>query len=169
VETESGSSAPLAPGRGRPATTKRPARKHASITEQIKVLDLAGQQVTQTEIARITGISQQTVSAIIARHAPTTLHALDVLKANSYKAAVDWVRSFNVAVKRGEHRPMRDALIATGVVAPDPQAQGVTVIVGSGDVALMTNTHSKASMEAPSLDTTHHNSTSDILIPHEPI
>ncbi len=117
-----------------PNTRKRPAGKKATVNEKVHVLTLDSQGVRQLEIARITGLSQQAVSDIIARHKPTTVHALDVLKANSFKAAEDWVRSFAIAVKRGEHRPMRDALIATGVVAPDPQAQGITVIVGSGDV-----------------------------------
>jgi len=120
-----------------PSTSrKRPAGKKATVNEKIEVLTLASRGVNQREIARITGLSQQAISDIVIRHQPTTAHALDVLRANSFKAAEDWVRSFNVAVKRGEHRPMRDALIATGVVAPDPQAQGITVIVGSGDVQI---------------------------------
>jgi hypothetical protein len=126
-----------------PATTdtaqpprKRPPGRKASVNEKIHVLNLNAEGVRQTEIARITGISQQAVSDIINRHHPTTARAMDVLRANSFKAAEDWIRSFNVAVKRGEHRPMRDVLIATGVVAPDPQAQGITVVVGSGDVSI---------------------------------
>jgi hypothetical protein len=31
---------------------------------------------------------------------------------------------------------MRDALIAVGVIAPDPENQGITVVVGSGDVSI---------------------------------
>ena len=77
------------------------------------------------------------MSDIVARHESTTAHALGVLKAASYKAAENWVESFPKAVKRGDHRPMRDALIATGVVAPDPQHQGVTVIIGTGAPATM--------------------------------
>jgi len=120
-----------------PTNAKRPKGKKATISEKIQILDLDQQGVRQLEIARIIGITQQSVSDIIAKHKPTTARAMDVLRANSFKAAEDWVRSFAVAVKRGEHRPMRDALIATGVVAPDPQAQGITVIVGSGDVSIL--------------------------------
>ena len=36
------------------------------------------------------------------------------------------------AVSRGDHRPMKDLLVATGVIAPDPLAQGMVVIVGNG-------------------------------------
>ena len=136
-----------------PTAPPRQKHKKASIAEQIAVLDLRLKGISQKEIARVTGFTQQAVSDIIARHEPTTNHALDVLKANSYKAAVDWVRSFNVAVKRGEHRPMRDALIATGVVAPDPQAQGITVIVGSGDVSISPSPQSIGAKVHP--DSTH--------------
>jgi DNA-binding CsgD family transcriptional regulator len=145
-----------------PNLPKHVKRKHATVAAQIQVLDLAAKGVSQTQIAKITGISQQTVSAICARHAPTTNHALKVLEANAYKAASDWVRSFGVAVKRGEHRPMRDALIATGVIAADPQTHGITVIVGTGDVQIRETNQAKV------LDVTSDNAALLNPNPHEP-
>ena len=143
----------LAPGRGARPVVPHRKRKHSTIDEHVTVLELAAKGISQTEIARVTGISQQAVSTICRKHEPTTSTALGVLKANAHKAAVDWIRSFNVAVKRGEHRPMRDALIATGVVAPDPQAQGITVIVGSGDVSIQPQAQSIGAKVDP--DSTH--------------
>jgi hypothetical protein len=129
---------PLAPGRGARGPAPRPKFKHATITERINVLDLATRGISQTEIARATGLRQQVVSDICRKHEPTVSTALGVLKANAHLAAEEWVKSFPKARKRGEHRPMRDCLVAVGVVAPDPINQGVTVIVGSGDVAVGT-------------------------------
>jgi hypothetical protein len=149
-----------------PNGRKRPAGKKTSISEKIRILDLDHQGVTQREIARIVGITQQSVCNIIAQHKPTTAHALDVLRANSFKAAEDWVRSFAVAVKRGEHRPMRDALIAVGVVAPDPQAQGITVVVGSGDVSI---SPSPQSIEAKVASQPTHNATLSLPNHDEPL
>jgi hypothetical protein len=87
--------------------------------------------VSMSEIARTVGISVQRVSDRVRAYT-----SLGVLQASAHQAAVDWVKSFGPARKRGEHRPMRDALIATGVIAPDPENQGITVIVGSGDVSI---------------------------------
>jgi hypothetical protein len=92
--------------------------------------------VSMSEIARTVGISVQRVSDRVRAYTSTTETALGVLQASAHQAAVDWVKSFGPARKRGEHRPMRDALIATGVIAPDPENQGITVIVGSGDVSI---------------------------------
>lgn len=124
----------LNPGPGpRPRRERRKGQRF-SVQETIEVLDLALKGVSQKEIARLTGIQQQQVSAICARHTSTTRTALSVLQANAHNAAVAWVRSFPAAVKKGEHRPMRDALIATGVIQPDATNIGVTVLLGSGVV-----------------------------------
>lgn len=117
--------------------TDRPRHKRTSPAEIIEILGLDRKGISRTEIARVTGLSQQTVSDIVLRHAATSAHALDVLKAHDYVTAQLWLKSMPKAVKRGDHRPMRDALIATGVVAPDPQAQGVTIVLGiQGQIGL---------------------------------
>ena len=167
VQTQE-SGEPQRPNRKKPPTPSK-TRKHATINERLSVLDLHIKGVSQTEIARITGFRQQRISDIISKHEPTTSHALGVLKAASYQAAVDWVASFRVAVKRGEHRPMRDALIATGVVAPDPLNQGVTVVIGAGDAGVMLQTHSSSSNPSNTLPSTSHNPAHDILIPRKPL
>jgi hypothetical protein len=157
---------PLNPGRGRQAATPRPKGKRADIREIVTVLDLATKGVTQTEIARITGLRQQAVSDICQRHEPTTNTALGVLKANAHQAAIDWVGSFAHARKRGEHRPMRDALIAVGVVAPDPLNVGIQVVIGAGDVSILPSSLPNTPNTPP---TEHHNPTLALPLPHEPI
>lgn len=126
------------PDRGKYGTKRAPHRKRfgrTSIAEDIEVMTLAARGVSHSDIARITGLSVQRVNARVHAAQSTTPTALGVLQAAAHQAARDWVRSFEKAAKRGEHRPMRDALIAVGVVAPDAQNVGITVIVGSGDVA----------------------------------
>jgi hypothetical protein len=121
--------------RGRYGTKRDPSRKRherTSTTETVRILRLNTEGISASEIARVTGIAQQTVLAVIHRHEPTMDKALDVLKASSFEAAVQWVKSFGSASRRGEHRPMKDALVAVGVIQADPQNLGVTVIVGSG-------------------------------------
>ncbi len=124
--------------RSRKRAPDRKPYQHTSHAEITKILTLDADGISHSEIARAMGINQQTISKIVQRHDPTTGKALSLLKANGYKAAEDWVASFQKAVARGDHRPMKDLLVATGVIAPDPLAQGMVVIVGNGQA---TQTH----------------------------
>jgi hypothetical protein len=131
----------IPPGRGPHGRGPDPTRKpYSRITQAsiLQVLILNKNGLNQSEIARRTNLSQQAVCDVLDKHASTCDQSLSVLQAASFTAAQQWVNSFPKAVKRGDHRPMRDCLIATGVVAPDAQNHGVTVIVGSGEVAIST-------------------------------
>ncbi len=129
---------PVSTRRSRKRAPERRPYQHTSHAEITKILTFDADGISHSEIARSMGISQQTISEIVKRHDPTTGKALSLLKANGYKAAEDWIASFQKAVSRGDHRPMKDLLVATGVIAPDPLAQGMVVIVGNGQA---TQTH----------------------------
>jgi hypothetical protein len=157
--------------RGKYGTKRAPSRKPYTRTtplEIVRVLRLHAESVSASEIARIVKLSHQQVLSLIDKHAPTEDKAMAVLKASSYDAAVKWVQSFTHAAKRGEHRPMRDALIAVGVVAPDAQNVGVTVVVGGGDVGAMHQAHSSTSIDVPTPHTEHHNPTLTAPLLEEP-
>jgi hypothetical protein len=145
--------ATIPPGRGRHGRARDPNRPRYSRINQaelLQILILNKNGLNQSEIARRTGLAQESVRETINKHASTCDQSLSVLQAASYQAAQDWVKSFPKAVKRGDHRPMRDCLIATGVVAPDAQNHGVTVIVGSGEVAISTL---PTTLQLPSIST----------------
>jgi hypothetical protein len=158
--------------RGKHGTKRDPNRKRGqrlSMLETIDILALSKKGISASEISRAMGISVERVAERIRNHASTMDTALGVLQANAHQAAVAWVNSFEFARKRGEHRPMRDALIAVGVVAPDAQNVGVTVVVGGGDVGAMHAAHSSTSIDVNTVPAEHHNPTPSLLIPHEPI
>jgi hypothetical protein len=155
--------------RGKYGTKRLPSRKaYTRLTphEIVRVLRLNAEAVSSSEIARITGISHQRITDIVTKHATTTDRALDVLKANSFNAATKWIESFTHAAKRGEHRPMRDALIAVGVVAPDPLNVGIQVVIGAGDVSILP---SSLPNTPNTPETEHDNPTLALPLPQEPI
>jgi len=56
--------------------------------------------------------------------------ARDKLASYSEDAALMWRQSFPAAVAKGDHRPMRDLLIANKIIDPQATAPHVTVQVG---------------------------------------
>ena len=168
METESASALP----RGKHGTKRDPNRKRGqrlSVLETVDILSLHKKGISHSEIARAMGMSVQRVSEKIRAYSSTTETALSVLQANSHLAAEEWIKTFSAARKRGEHRPMKDVLVAVGVISPDPINQGVTVVIGAGDAGVMLQTHSSSSHAPNTLPATSHNALPDLLIPHEPL
>ena len=58
--------------------------------------------------------------------------AFDRLKANVLPAANAWVDSLDVAAQKGDHRPAKELLLHTNVIAPlrNDQSSGITVHIG---------------------------------------
>lgn len=96
----------------------------------MRVLELSADNVKNSEISRITGISTQRVSEILNLHGDLKGRVRQVLDAQRVKAAEAWGRAIPKAAKKGDHRPARELLIATGDVSPlDSTGSGVTVVV----------------------------------------
>lgn len=108
---------------------------HLSDSDKGMVLYLVGQNRTQTEIAKMIGCSQSTISDFLQRVSNPAAVVQKVLKSHELKAAEHWAEASAVAAKRGDHRPARE-LIETANPELRPQqgnagqSGGVTVIIG---------------------------------------
>lgn len=111
-------------------TPKHPRYQRISMAARTKVLSLHAEGVKNAEIARITGISTQRVSDITTSLGDLKAQVAQVLSSQRLKAAEAWGRAIPKAAKKGDHRPARELLIATGDVTPlDATGSGVTVVV----------------------------------------
>lgn len=119
-----------------------------STSELAKILALLDQSVSHREISRITGICQPRISEIAQETDEARRVGKHTLYANQAHAAEQWIETFPQAVKRGDHRPMKDLLIATGLIAPDPQAQGVTIVIGANASVELPNALKLPDLEA---------------------
>lgn len=104
--------------------------KRLSVGMKIRVLELSADGLKPVEIGKILGISHQRVCDIIAQHGDKKASVRRIMDAGREKAASSWVSSIPIAAKKGDHRPARELLIATGDVSPlDSAGSGVTVVV----------------------------------------
>jgi len=111
-------------------TPKHPRYQRIGMALRTKVLALHADGVKNAEIARITGISTQRVSEITNSLGDLKAQVAQVLSSQRLKAAEAWGRAIPKAAKKGDHRPARELLIATGDVTPlDSTGSGVTVVV----------------------------------------
>jgi hypothetical protein len=95
-----------------------------------RVLALHAEGVQGQEIARITGLHASRVSEITRTLGDLKAQVQQVLNTHRVKAAEAWGRAIPKAAKKGDHRPARELLIATGDVSPlDSAGSGVTVVV----------------------------------------
>src|SRR5204862_5011598 len=85
--------ASLAPGQGNHPRTIRKKGAHTKQADRIEILGLAKRGISQTEIARVVGVTQQTVSYICRQHDSTCSIALGVLQASAHQAAQQWVKT----------------------------------------------------------------------------
>jgi hypothetical protein len=114
---------------GKSAPSK-PKYQRIGVEARMRVLELSADNVKNSEISRITGISTQRVSEILNLHGDLKGRVRQVLDAQRVKAAEAWGRAIPKAAKKGDHRPARELLIATGDVSPlDSAGSGVTVVV----------------------------------------
>jgi hypothetical protein len=108
-----------------------------SVDAKLRVLELSVDGIKPSEIARITGLPTQRVSEVIHTHTGLRHRVKAVLDGHRLKAAAAWGQAIPKAAKKGDHRPARELLIATGDVNPlESAGSGVQVIVnmpGSGE------------------------------------
>lgn len=101
-----------------------------SVGMKLRVMELDADGLTPTQIAKTLGISHQRVCDITAQHGGIKQRVQQVLNAQRVKAAEAWGRAIPKAAKKGDHRPARELLIATGDVTPlESTGSGVSVIV----------------------------------------
>lgn len=104
--------------------------KRLSVGMKIRTLELSADGLKPVEIGKILGISHQRVCDIVAEHGDKRASVKRILESNVEKAAQAWGRAIPIAAKKGDHRPARELLIATGDVTPlDSTGSGVTVVV----------------------------------------
>lgn len=125
---------PVAPAKAVTTTgdtpPKKPRYQRIGMEARMKVMELFADNVKPQEISRITGISTQRISEITSTHGHLKDRVRQVLDAQRVKAAEAWGRAIPKAAKKGDHRPARELLIATGDVTPlDSASSGVTVVV----------------------------------------
>lgn len=97
---------------------------------QLTILRHHADGLNAREIAKITGIAHQRISEITTKHGSLKQQVQQVLNAQRVNAARAWGRAIPKAAKKGDHRPARELLIATGDVSPlDSTGSGVTVVV----------------------------------------
>lgn len=99
------------------------------------ILRLAAEQRTQTEIAKLIGCSQSSVSDFLQRVSNPAAVVQKVLKAHELKAADAWARAVEKAANRGDHRPARELIEAANPeLRPQPANSnaggGVTIVIG---------------------------------------
>lgn len=112
------------------STPTKPKYQRIGVEARMRVLELSADNVKNSEISRITGISTQRVSEILNLHGDLKGRVRQVLDAQRVKAAEAWGRAIPKAARKGDHRPARELLIATGDVTPlDATGSGVTVVV----------------------------------------
>ena len=98
-----------------------------------QVIRLLADGVSQTEIAKIVGVTQSNISYLKSRYEPTVDAARALIHARAGKVAREWLRAVPVAARKGDHRPARDWLTAAGVVAPEQTSSSpITINVGVG-------------------------------------
>jgi hypothetical protein len=110
----------------------QPRQKYAriKIDQKVHVLTLHAQGLTCRDIAKTLGLSHQRVSDITKAVQDYKDAARDILESHAKKAATAWTSAIPKAAKKGDHRPARDLLIATGVISPtESTSSGVTVVV----------------------------------------
>ena len=101
-----------------------------SVGMKLRVMELDADGLKPVEIAKLLGISHQRVCDITAEHGGIKQRVRQVLDAQRVKAAEAWGRAIPKAAKKGDHRPARELLIATGDVSPlDSAGSGISVIV----------------------------------------
>lgn len=104
--------------------------KRLSVGMKIRVLELSADGLKPVEIGKILGISHQRVCDIVAEHGDKRASVRRILDNSREKAATWWDKSIPIAAKKGDHRPARELLIATGDVTPsESTGSGVTVVV----------------------------------------
>jgi hypothetical protein len=59
-------------------------------------------------------------------------HATRLLRTGRVPAAQAILRAIDIAADKGDDRPARNLLIATGVIRPDPPSPPVVVVVNAG-------------------------------------
>jgi len=97
---------------------------------RMRVMELHADGLKATDITKITGIPHQRVCDITSTHGAIKDRVKYVLDAQRVKAAEAWGRAIPKAAKKGDHRPARELLIATGDVSPsESTGSGVTVVV----------------------------------------
>ena len=127
AKAETHTPAPAA-DRRTPTTVKKYQR--ISVDAKLKVLELSVDGVKNADIARITGLSEQRISDIVNTHSQLRDRVKAVLDGHRLKAAAAWGQAIPKAAKKGDHRPARELLIATGDVNPlESAGSGVQVIV----------------------------------------
>lgn len=122
---------PSAPAEPTSPDPERPKYRRITRDELTRIIHLNAQGVGQREISRMTGISQGHLSVVLTELTQQSERAKGTLHANQVHAAEAWIKSFSKAIKRGDHRPMKDLLIATGVI-DQPQASTQNIIIGIG-------------------------------------
>ena len=86
-------------------------------------------------IAAVLNMDSSTVSKWRSRLRPTVMEARAVLAGSSLDAALAWRKSIPIAAGRGDHRPAKELLQATGAIDQEQHA-GVTVNIGMGASAM---------------------------------
>ena len=98
------------------------------------------------EIAKAAGVHKDTVRKMRLHFCDTTIAARARLRATAEESVDRWIEAEKVAAGEGRHQPMRDHLVAAGVIQTEGHGQdggGVKIFIGVGtsrigpDVAVM--------------------------------
>jgi len=115
-----------------PLQRLKPTKKfqRIDIAARMEILRHHADGLNALQISKITGLAHQRVGEILKLVGPYKEQARGVLDQFASRAASAWVTSIPKAAKKGDHRPARDLLIATGVISPtESTSSGVTVVV----------------------------------------
>lgn len=125
----------------------RPSRTPLNPTERHQVQEMALiQGLSNSEIGRRMGRDRGTIANVLKADDTAALReqligeqraaALQTLRVNTARMATNWVNAADVASGKGDHRPSRDLLLHTGVIAPviaeRPTTVAVQVVLNGG-------------------------------------
>lgn len=126
----------LQPSAPTDTTAPAPTSKYArlSATDIRVALEMSDGGYTQTEIARVIGCSQSTISETLKAFSADAKSIAKQLRALTDESIEDWREARKIAAQRGDHRPARELLEAAHPDLRPLSAQhhgtgGVTVIV----------------------------------------